>query len=269
MLTVFRIDARRIQKYSESIIEYVLIAGWVVPWLLTLVLSAWDATRSHDSPQSVLYNHIACGYVVIAIGALCLALTMLDIGTYRPRLFALCTGSAVAFFAKMATFSESLRKELGLIMNAAPSGWSDVKELEEHLLDEAHQFVLVDELRIRITGRILLRMAALVASLALIGYGLSSVTRGGLIISAMHGMPVRGAGLPEHIYFTVATFFTIGFGDLYPAHDAIGYMFLTVTIGTFTAIVYFVLTDLVASQSEFRANIKNAAASYVLQSSGL
>jgi uncharacterized membrane protein YiaA len=252
-------------------IETMFRASSCTAWGLVSLIGAVDGVRAADHYQyaSVLYRHTVWGGLVIAVGLVCLVVSFADVATYRPRIFALCAESSIALFGELAIFSSSLRKELRLIRSSPASHWSDVKELEEHLLDETNQFVVLDRLRVRITRRILFRLAALVAALAVIGYGMSTVTYGGLLASNVKGLSLTGAGLPEHVYFTLVTFFTIGFGDLYPAHNVAGYTFLTLAIGTFTAIAYFVLTELAASQSEFRSNMRHAAGSYVLQKSAL
>ena len=44
---------------------------------------------------------------------------------------------------------------------------------------------------------------------------------------------------------------------------------MTVVAASFMAVVYFVLTDIIASQGEFRFNLRAAAESYVVQNSWL
>ena len=62
---------------------------------------------------------------------------------------------------------------------------------------------------------------------------------------------------------------TIGYGDVAPSKDLAGYAYLAAIIATFALVVYFVLTDVVASHGEFRMNIRAAAATLVTKRSAL
>ena len=120
--------------------------------------------------------------------------------------------------------------------------------------------------------RVFHRLGALLASLALLGYGLSAATGGDLLRSCSSlsqcGADHSAVTLPEHVYFSLIAFFN-GFSDLQLVHSVVGYAYLFTVVVSFVAVVYFFVTDAIASQSEFRANMRAAAESFVLQQSSL
>lgn len=252
---------QRAQRIGEAILRG---ATWTAFGLFVALLIA-DGIRAGRKPQSFIFDRLWLSIVVLTIALVCLVLVLIDLASYRPRLFAGCTKSVEAFFDDLAGFSQSLRKQLSAIAKAAPATWSEVKEFEEDLLAESHQFLLLDGIRFRITLHIVRRLFVLLASLALVGYGLSGVTHGEMLA----GHLAAGIGLAEHTYVALATFFTLGFGSIHPAHDAVGYAYLTLILIVFVAVVYFVLTEVVASQSDFRTNIRCAAEAFVIQKSSL
>jgi hypothetical protein len=211
--------------------------------------------------------------IALALWSLfCLFTVMLDVATYQPRLFALCSGPPKTFFHSLSKLSTTLQMQLEQISSERPGTWRRAKELEQGLLAESSEFLVLGGVRTRVIFRVLHRLAAIVASLALLGYSLSAVTHGDLLATCgrqgEHGCVTSATSVPEHVYFALDAFFT-GFSDISLVHDAFGYGYLTVIVLSFTAVVYFFLTEVVASQSEFRANMRSAAESYVLQQSRL
>jgi len=250
---------------GQRLTEPVMTWGAWGAWALVAGLAVADAIRSGEVHQSIIYTHDHFGWALLVIGFLLMAIIMIDLVSYRPRLLEQSSASAEGFFESIAELSPTLEEQVGAVGGAEPTSWQEVKKLEENLLSEANEFGVFDLMKMRVTLRVLQRIAALVASLALVGYGLSTITHGGLLSG---GSVSEGAGLPEHVYFTLVAFFT-GFGDIGVVHDAVGFGYLAVVVGVYTGVVYFILTDVVAIQGELRLNMRAAAETLALQKSDL
>lgn len=256
--------AKGARDCAQTTVEWIfLVFLWGV-WIILAAFFFADIVRHRQASQDLFYGHIGGAIIALTVALAGLLCVFVDLMTYRPRLFARCAGLPGEFFRELAQFSTSLNEEVGKIIAADAGTWSQVKELEQGLLHESHQFLLLDSLRFRITRRVLNRLINLVASLTLVGYSLSAISHGKLLVGAG-----TGTGIAEHAYFTLVTFFTIGFGDVHPRHTLLAYSYVLLIVATFTAVVYFVLTDIVASHSEFRTNIRGAAEGFVLQNSDL
>jgi hypothetical protein len=258
---------QRAQANLETIFAYLAWASWLA------VVLVWGVDVAFSgSERSVIYDSMTAGIAVAALGLVLLVTTMVDIASYRPRLFAQCLGPADEFFESLAELSPDLDDHVDRIAHEQPETWQRAKKLEQGLLVESTRFIVPDGVRSRIIRRVFQRLVGLIASLALLGYGLSAATGGGLL-RACPNVKQCGAGqsamtLPEHLFFSVVSFFN-GFSDLQLVHDVAGYAYLVVIVISVVAVVYFFLTDVVASQGEFRANMRAAAESYVLQNSKL
>lgn len=244
---------------------------WLARSVLALALTLFvvDTVR-HDQHHAItgfLFEHSTLATILFAISVVVLVLLLIDVGTYKPRLFAGCANeSAEQFFRELSLLSSDLVDQLETLSGAQITTWREHGKQVEDLLAESNDFLLLDQLRWRVTARMLVRLAALVGSLALAGYGLSGLLGKDLILAPGYA---AGLGFPEHLYFTVTSFFTIGFGDVTPRKDLAGYAYLAAIITTFALVVYFVLTDVVASHGEFRVNIRAAAMTLVTKQSAL
>jgi hypothetical protein len=228
-----------------------------------------DAVRHDEHRQftSMIFVHGTLAAVLFGVGVTLLTLLLIDVATYKPRLFAGCaTASAEQFFTELSWLSDDLDEKLGTLKGASITTWQEHGEEVEGLLEVSNGFLLLDRLRRMITLRMLLRLTAIIGCLALIGYGLSGLLRHDVIHIAGYA---KGLGLPEHLYFTVTSFFTVGFGDVIPTKDFSGYAYFAAIVSTFALVVYFVLTDVVASHGEFRVNIRAAATTLVVKESAL
>jgi hypothetical protein len=265
-------DRAQLEK-AEAIVEKIfVIAAWAA-WILVIVLIFADVFLHGANSKSALSGDIPAGSAVSLIGILLLVLIMFDLGSYRPRVFAECLGPPDVFFRSLAELSSELEDHVTRIANERPKSWRLVKELEQGLIVESRKFIFPDGIRTQVSRRVLQRLAGLVASLALLGYGLSAATHGDLLTtcSAASQACAHKASvvtLPEHFYFSISAFFT-GFSNIQLVRDVAGYAYLIVVVVSITAVVYFFLTDVVSSHAEFRANMLAAAESFVLQQSRL
>lgn len=253
------------EEHAKILVERGFETAYVLSFVLTLAFAIADAAAS-AVPATVLSHNTIAGVAVFTVGLILVSLVMLDIVTYRPRIFAKCTGPAEEFFDDLAQLSPTLRDQVATVSGAKPRTWKQVKELEQGLLAESRQFLLIDRLRFRVTARMMVRLLSLIASLALVGYGLAAMTS--VPVLAQLGAATEPP-LVEYAYFTIITFFTIGFGDTRPAHHAAGYAYLVLIVLCFVSVFYFVLTEIVASHGEFRFNIRAAAENFVLERSQL
>lgn len=258
------------KAHAPAWLEWFLRTVSFSAWGLVVVFSAIDAFRANTRPgQSVIFHHVWVGWIVAVVGLVLLVLILVDLATYRPELFALSSSLSDDFFERLTPLRKELKGEVDKVRKAPTTDWAQARKAEEVLLLVAKELRLTDAMRRYITLRTIFRLGALVAALSLVAYGLTTATSGGLIFDTAQNAPVGGSGLPQHIYYTLVSFFTIGFGDLHPMYDAAGYLFLALTVATFAAVAYFMLTHLVASQSEFRANMRGAAERFVIQHSEL
>lgn len=257
---------------AQTTVEKILtVFAWGSLIAATLV-AAVDAIFADGDSKSVIYGGTAAGVCITALAAVFLAVIMFEIATYRPRIFAECLGPPADFFNSLAELSPELESQVEKITHEQPESWRRVKHLEQGLIAESIDFVTPDGIRAKVNLRVFHRLTGLLVSLALLGYGLSAATHGDLLRSCVD-MAHCGSGqsamtFPEHVYFSLAAFFN-GFSDLQLVHNVAGYAYLAVVVVSFVAVVYFFLTDAIASQTEFRANMRTAAESFVLQQSRL
>jgi hypothetical protein len=258
----------RAQATVERLLATLAWGAWIAVVLATLV----DAIFAHGDSKSVVYGCTTAGIGVAALAAFLLVAILFDVATYRPRVFAECLGPPSDFFQSLAELSPELESQVDKIAHERPDSWKRVKHLEQGLLAESIDFITPDGIRTKVNLRVFHRLGALLASLALLGYGLSAATGGDLLRSCSSlsqcGAHHSAVTLPEHIYFSLIAFFN-GFSDLQLVHGVVGYAYLLTVVVSFVAVVYFFLTDAIASQSEFRANMRAAAESFVLQQSSL
>jgi hypothetical protein len=237
--------------------------------LLALVLFVVDLVRhnEHYRVTSVLFIHPVLAGVVFGVSLLMLGFLLLDVGTYQPRLFAGCANaSAEAFFTDLSKLCTEVVDQLNVLAGAHVTTWRDHDKEVEALLTESNNFLLLHRLRRGITLRVLFRLTAIICALALVGYGLSGLLGDDVVHAAGYA---PGLGFPEHLYFTITAFFTIGFGDVTPTKDLAGYLYIGTIIAVFALVAYFVLTDIAASHGEFRMNIRVAARALVMKHSAL
>ena len=71
------------------------------------------------------------------------------------------------------------------------------------------------------------------------------------------------------MYFTAVTFFTIGYGNIYPANDLIGYLFTFICVSIVALVFYFFIAEALAAQFAFTSNLRDSAESYILRISAL
>jgi len=257
---------------AQAALEKILTGFAWAAWVVVVLVVAIDAIFAQGDSKSVIYSCAVAGVGVTALAILLLGVILFEVATYRPRIFAECLGPPADFFWSLAELSPELESQVEKIAHERPRSWRRVKHLEQGLVAESIDFVTPDGIRAKVNLRVFHRLTGLLASLALLGYGLSAATHGDLLrscASAAHCGPGQSAvTLPEHAYFSLVAFFN-GFSDLQLVHSVAGYVYLAVVVVSFVAVVYFFLTDAIASQAEFRANMRTAAESFVLQQSRL
>jgi hypothetical protein len=246
---------------------------WIIAWVtLASLASLVTAAAITDSVGEFLFEHRLAAIALGLFGLACLALIMFDIAIYQPRVFALCSRSPTGFFRSIAQVSPTLEQHLKLIAEEKPTSWKRVKELENGLRAEAVDFLSLEGIRARLILRVLHRLAAVIASLALFGYGLAAATSTHALVicerAAQAGCTTGSKSVPDYGYFSLDSFFT-GFSDISLVHAPAGYAYLGLTVVTFTVIIYFIFTEVISSQNEFHANFRASAESFVLQHSKL
>lgn len=247
---------------AQAFLEHGLTATMFSTWALAGTLLLVDGLHG----TSLLAGHSFLASLVLVLALTFLAMTLLDLATYQPRLFALCADDATAFFRQLARFSDSIEDQVSTIPRSPPRTVRHVKAFEQRLLEASTEFVFLDGIRLRIMARVLLRLGAMLCSLALVGYALMIIMHGNLV-EVVGARGVRSApdnvGFPQLVYYTAVTFSTTGFGDVTPSHKVLGYGYLALILVTSLTVVYFFLTEVVGSHGEFRTNLRGAAAAYV------
>lgn len=237
--------------------ELTFTAPLVVVWALAISLLGAEAFRAHAT--SLLYGHKVAATLLLLVSLGCLILVFVDIASYRPRLFAFADNSGSALIDAFEDQSGDLEAAFSEFHATPLTKWSQVPSRQEQILSLINQYVEVGGLRARIAARILHRLTALLVALGLIAYALSTLTGGEVVEHA-----AANAGLAEHLYFVVAQAMTIGFGDLHPQHGLWGYALMGLSVLTMAAIVYFVLAEVIASQAQFRTDLRTAVERYVV-----
>lgn len=233
-----------------------------VIWLLLLSILLLEA--SGPGRESVVFESSVASGALFGIGLLAMALVLVDLASYKPRIFVLAERSPAELFDELAQYSGDFDPILRELADSPPERWDEVRGQQMSLMSAAHQFLRLDGLRARIALRVVNRLACLVGSLALVAYALSALSEGQVVARA-----TASAGLADHLYFVVAGFFTIGYGDLHPYHGIYGYGMFMLSVLTEVAILYFALSEVIASQTQFKADLRSAAESYIIVHSAL
>jgi hypothetical protein len=189
-----------------------------------------------------------------------LLLIVIDIVTYKPLLFALLENarSPKKFFEQLRKVSDSIDGVLTEIEAAPPDSYGTLKELEENVLSETNNYCLLDTLRLRVTCCMLGKVLSMLLALSTVSYCCTHVVPGGLIVSRLH----PETDVVSHAYFVVATFFTIGYGDLVPTRPY-GYAFVGLCAALLVLTTYFMFAFLISSFSEFKSDVRQATHSYL------
>jgi Ion channel len=257
----------RNDRAKAKVEQCLLGLAWVTP-ALGVGLFVVDTALASSHPHGAAHGLAWLGVVILAVGLLSVAALLIDVASYRPRLFARCAESAEGFFHELAELEPQLTDSIGSIRARPPSITSlkEHREKTEQLVTRSQRYLVLDGIRFRITRRMMGRLAGIIVGLAMVSYGLDVLFPGQVLHTTTEPVTV---GFQDHIYFALTTFFTIGFGDLRPAHTLVGHLMLILIIVCFAAVVYFVLTDIVASHGEFRTNVRTAAATFVFENSTL
>lgn len=201
-------------------------------------------------------------WIAFVLVLLASILVTYDLATYRPRLFAASGCTSKSFFENLAKLNGDLSAFLPEVRNVPAATVSEAKAKEEALLSAAHQFLVLDTLRFRMRWYIIQRVVAILGSLGLMGYWLS-YGAGGTVV----GMESRGLG--AYLYYTMVTFFTVGYGDFVPSAGFVGYVYCALILAGSGLVLYFILTDLVAGEGQFASTLRSHAANYVLMHSSM
>jgi Ion channel len=246
--------------------EWIFRINLVLIYGVTATFSVADYVRQRIGLSPTLATHRLAAAFASLIAVFAMAIAIVDLATYRPRLFVLSSRDCRQFFRKLAEFSVDFESYLREIRNTPARTWRQIARFQDNLIKEAASVILVDRLRARITLRILIRLGALLFGLSLFCYSLSYSGGRDLIAGPGHSASV---GYVPHLYFTIVTFFTIGYGDIYPANDLVGYAFVFVSVVTIVLVTYFLIAEVLAAQFEFNTNLRKSAQSYILRISAM
>ena len=231
---------------------------------ISLALAITDYVRGRLHLTAVMYGQTGLAFLGLLVSIVFMVVAIIDLATYRPRLFTLSSSDCRQFFRKLAEFSGDFDSYLREIRNTPAKTWRQIARFRDNLIKEAANVIIVDRLRARITLRVLVRMGALVLGLSLLCYMISYAAGQDVLA----GASARGGYIP-HLYFTAVTFFTIGYGDIYPANNLIGYSFTFVCVLIIALVFYFFIAEALAAQFAFTSNLRESAESYILRISAL
>ncbi len=232
---------------------------------ISLALAITDYVRGRLHLTAVMYGHRGWATLGLLISIVLMVVAIIDIATYKPRLFTLSSSDCRQFFRKLAEFSGDFDSYLREIRNTPAKTWRQIARFRDNLIKEAANVIIVDRLRSRITLRVLVRIGSLVLGLSLLCYMLS-YTAGQDVLA---GAAPAGGGYIAHLYFTAVTFFTIGYGNIYPANNLIGYSFTFLCVLVIALVFYFFIAEALAAQFAFTSNLRDSAESYILRISAL
>lgn len=242
---------------QRRIPEWLFVVALALVWALVVGLLVTEAFRR--GATSILYEKDAAAVALLVVALVCMALIFIDVASYRPRLFALADLSGTKLISAFRDNSGDFRAVFREFAATPLTKWAQVPGRQEKILSAITQYMQVGAMRAEVACRVLNRLGALLAALALVAYSLSALTHGDVVQHA-----AANAGLAEHLYFVIAQAMTIGFGDLHPQHGAWGYVLMGLSVLTMAAIVYFVLSEIIANQSQFRSDLRTAVERYVV-----
>jgi hypothetical protein len=277
-------EASRLRKLLRE--RTFTIVYWTVTGLI-ITFAVWDfhqappnidqtpkITTESTTPTSVTFNISAVAAadlplrdwkwlfaILLVISSLCLALVVIEMATYKPRLFALSdsTVSSSRLFNELRLIAPEVRHVLAEIESVPPRSYSNLKQMEENLLVEANNFCRLDNLRMAITIRLLRSFVCVILALGLIAYSLSHIMNG-RFVTGLGADP----GVLRHTYFTIVTFFTIGFGDIKPYPNPISYAFVGLCAILLVTTTYFIVGFMISSHFDFQTNLRLAAHTYIV-----
>jgi len=230
----------------------------------SLALAITDYVRGRLHLTAIMYEHGGWAVLGLALSIILMIVAIIDLATYKPRLFTLSSSDCRQFFRKLAEFSGDFDSYLHEIRNTPAKTWRQIARFRDNLIKEASNVIIVDRLRARIILRVLVRIGSLVLCLSMLCYMMSYATGHDVLA----GAPDSGGYIP-HLYFTAVTFFTIGYGNIYPANDLIGYLFTFVCVLIIALVFYFFIAEALAAQFAFSGNLRDSAESYILRISAL
>lgn len=213
-----------------------------------------------------LHSYPLLSLCFLVLSIVLLALILIDLASFKPRLFVLATITTPSndFFSQLGELSFSLRNYMSEIEATPVTSYKNLKQMEELIILEANYICVLDNLRRSITIRAILRLFSLVLALSLVAYFLTCSTGGHFIRNI-----APDAGLLRHIYYTSVVFFTIGFGDITPYPSPLGYFFVVGCSVLLIIVTYFIFSNLLSGYFEFQANVKEAAHNFVVSYSKL
>lgn len=244
-------------KDQRRIPESFFTVPLMLVWTLLVGILVIEAFRR--GATSVVYEKDAAAAALLFGALACMALIFTDVASYRPRLFALADRRGTKLIVSFKDQSGDFRAVFREFKATPLTSLAQVPGRQEKVLSAINQYIEVGSMRTRIACRVLNRLGALLAALALVAYSLSALTHGDVVQHA-----AANAGLAEHLYFVVAQAMTIGFGDLHPRHGPWGYVLMGLSVLTMAAIVYFVLSEIIASQAQFRSDLRTAVERFVV-----
>ncbi|MDA0169577.1 ion channel [Solirubrobacter taibaiensis] len=251
-------SAHKIELWAKGVVETVFSFAAAITLVVAVAFVVADAAWASEPDRGIIGQSPLGSWFALIVFAVLLAILIVELLTYRPRVYVSCSVTPSVFFTELAKLAPSLAESVERIRKSPSANLKDMKECEQDLVLECHGYLLLEALRIRILGGLAYRMLTIFAAVALVGYALSGSTN-----DVIEGHGTTTGDLVSHLYFSVTTFFTIGFGDIGTHHSAAGYAYLTVIVLTVLAVAYFVIAELVSSHGAFRADLRAAAATFV------
>lgn len=243
-----------------AVTEALLFAVRAAAIILAITILILDEERKHP----LLDGHERIARLLFYFALTVLFIVFMDLWTYKPLIYTVAGGMAY----RLSENLELLSKDFKLIINefeqTPSSTLAELAAMEDNLKAALDEFLLIDVLRRLVVFRVVSRLFAMLVSLTLLGYAMT-YSVGAPFVSS--DGKTHTATFTQHLYYTLVMFFTIGFGDLSPKHAWTGYLYTCITVFVLAAISYFVLTDLVSSQSEFRSDIRAMARNIVERAS--
>ena len=139
----------------------------------SLALAITDYTRGRLHLTAFMSGHKVWAILGLIISIVLMVVGIIDLATYRPRLFTLSSSDCRQFFRKLAEFSGDFDSYLREIRNTPAKTWRQIARFRDNLIKEAANVIIVDRLRARITLRVLVRVGSLVLALSLLCYMMS------------------------------------------------------------------------------------------------
>ena len=155
-------------------VRWLSVAILIMILFLDIMMSMFGRPTSGESDLIAAIRR-AGGFGLVAIGVCLVILLLVELASYKPRLYHKAEMDGAAIFDAFAGMNVSMRTFLDETYETPAATWSDAVKQQEALLLKSREYLMVDRIRYDIMWRVLSRVGLIVAMLSVValGFGLA------------------------------------------------------------------------------------------------